>query len=213
MVNVYYLKLHELEDVKIFNELYDKVNKLRQQKINKNKCIDGKINSLGAGILLKYALDKSGFDYNTIKFFTDEFGAIRVANSDRLQVSVSHSSLYCACAISDEPIGIDIERISRFHKSNFVKRCYTESEKNFVYKNEQDKYLRMAKVWTRKEAYSKKMGKGLFLDFKKINTINETPNCYADYIVDDMQISVCSDLQEIENVVFQEVSLVQIREL
>ncbi len=76
-----------------------------------------------------------------------------------LFVSISHSFDMVACAISAEPIGIDIEKIRPVSRK-LVEYVCTESEREYVLKNNEpdDVNRRFFKVWTAKEARFKKGG-------------------------------------------------------
>ena len=70
------------------------------------------------------------------------------------------------CVISENRVGIDGEHLSRFTgetKTDFpaiAERFFTEEEAEYV-RDGEDTGVRFAKIWVRKEAYSKYTGKGL----------------------------------------------------
>ena len=192
MIKVYYCDLHLSSYGSFIENGLGKVNENRRIKVNKCKNPENKVNSLGAGLLLRYALENAGYRYDNLNFFNDEYGAIRIDNVTDLFISISHSNGFAACALSDTAIGVDIEKIDRFEKVNFIKRCYTQREQEFVSEDTSHFEERCAVVWTRKEAYSKQKGLGMRLDFKNIDTMNI--NYFYDYqIQENMQLSVCSD--------------------
>ena len=91
--------------------------------------------------------------------------------------SLSHSGKYAVCAIADENIGVDIENKGRKllldcnqeKLVSVVKKVFSEEEYmvyNKCSKEEQIEFF--LKLWTRKEAVSKALGKGLAMDFSKI---------------------------------------------
>ena len=76
-------------------------------------------------------------------------------------------------------IGIDIEDIHRFEKkkyldinSGFSKRVLSEEEKIFLEQNCNSATI--SNIWTRKESYSKILGKGIAMDLRTINTLNDS---------------------------------------
>lgn len=81
-------------------------------------------------------------------------------------ISVTTTENVMVCAISDVPIGIDGEHLTRFSgesRTDYVviaERFFTEEEADFVREGE-DTGMRFAKIWVRKEAYCKYTGKGL----------------------------------------------------
>lgn len=76
-------------------------------------------------------------------------------------VSVSHTKGIAAAAVSDEPIGIDIEPELR-ENLRVAKRMFAPSEQRWLQERQkQGKQGGFAVVWTLREAYAKWTGKGL----------------------------------------------------
>jgi len=78
-----------------------------------------------------------------------------------LQISISHSGLWCACLISnaDEPSGIDLESVN-------IKRNYLRIAEHYFSPIEIERVKEFGagafyKLWTAKEAIAKLQGKGL----------------------------------------------------
>lgn len=66
--------------------------------------------------------------------------------------SISHSGDVAVCAVSDFPVGVDIERVDSFkRRDRYMLFSGTESE----YVNKSDSQNRFYTLWTRKEAYVK----------------------------------------------------------
>lgn len=142
-------------------------------------------------VLVKIALK----DYNQRKglgFTEEEIGKLKVARGlhgkpyftdfvkqnnqeeSMVQFSVSHSRDWWACIIADEPVGFDIEDMSKsgnLKTSNqdeeekkttryeaIAKRFFTEDEKDYVCINGGEGFF---DIWVRKEAYIKFLGTGL----------------------------------------------------
>ncbi len=86
-------------------------------------------------------------------------------SGDAAFVSISHCDDRVVCAVSDEPVGIDIEKIRPIRTGMAEKVC-TEEELSYV---SQDTG-RFFEVWTAKEAYFKMLGTGI-TDLKAVNTL------------------------------------------
>ena len=69
--------------------------------------------------------------------------------------SISRSEDIAVCAVSDFPVGVDIERIGGFKKRKRY-MLFTDSESDYV--NKQDSENRFYTLWTMKEAYIKAIG-------------------------------------------------------
>ena len=79
-----------------------------------------------------------------------------------MHISISHSGEYAVCALSENPVGIDIEKIREVNE-RLIDRVCTAREREYVTSNE-----RFFEVWTAKEAAYKKQGTG---DLRGINTL------------------------------------------
>ncbi len=93
-----------------------------------------------------------------------------------LHFNVSHSGEYVLCAVSDTPIGVDIEQIKHF-RGGMVARFFTDAEAAYVWGNTQvqnesvtdpEVCRRFYRVWTAKEAYTKMTGTGISTDLGAI---------------------------------------------
>ncbi len=87
--------------------------------------------------------------------------------------SISHSKGLVAVAVSDNPVGLDIERIRNIN-FNIIKKVCTDSEKEYVLNggNKEEQNIRLIEIWTFKEAYFKYMGTGI-TDFLSVDYFNE----------------------------------------
>lgn len=73
-------------------------------------------------------------------------------------VSISHSGDFVAAALSDTPVGIDLE-VKREYKPT-VYKALKEEEREYIAKSK-DEATAFYKIWTAKEAYVKLSGVGL----------------------------------------------------
>lgn len=113
-----------------------------------------------------------------------------------LFVSISHCDRKVACAISGEPVGIDIERI-RPIDLKLCRHICLPAEKAYVLGDrpewedrlceDRDVLHRFFEIWTAKEAYFKKCGTGI-TDLKSVNVLTlprqlQTPEDYILQII------------------------------
>lgn len=68
--------------------------------------------------------------------------------------SLSHSKDLCAAAISNRPVGVDIEYCRTSYKPHMIERSLTEAEKEAFDGD-------FTRIWCRKEAVAKMTGKGI----------------------------------------------------
>ncbi len=75
--------------------------------------------------------------------------------------NVSHSGDYVACALSDQPVGIDIQEC-RTVRDEVVQRFFAAAEQqDLAACTETDRANRILSYWVLKESYVKMLGKGL----------------------------------------------------
>lgn len=99
-----------------------------------------------------------------IKFTYGENGKPEEENG-QFFFSLSHSGQFAAAALSDRPIGIDIEVI-RPVKQAVIKRVCTKNELAMISDDDNASFF---KIWTFKEAFFKKNGTGLGAGLKSVD--------------------------------------------
>ena len=136
------------------------------------------------GILQNYEIDirKKEMDFGNR-------GKPFFKNMPDVHFNMSHCDLGVVCAISDSPVGVDIQDFGKGFE-NIIKMVLSQDEQNKYREAESpDKYFIHA--WTVKESVVKCFGEGLYMDVKSIDT------CSLDYHIESWrnekcEISVCS---------------------
>ena len=80
----------------------------------------------------------------------------------KLQFNVSHSGEYLAIAISENPVGVDIQEPKQV-KDGMFKKVVQPKEQSLIGADSQKDFLRL---WTLKESFVKAEGKGLRISLK-----------------------------------------------
>ena len=167
MVKVYVTNITPLMNSDVYRYYYDRVGKYRQEKADRLKSAEDRARSVGAGAVLRFAVeDSTDLNYDLLDFKTTESGKPYIEN-DPIFISLSHSGDYAVCAVSDSPIGVDIEQEREF--SQKIKERFAKS----------------VLEWTKKEAKGKLTGGGFF-----DNT--EDDFVYTHEFFDGYIITVCS---------------------
>ena len=117
-------------------------------------------------------------------FLYNEYGAPRLEHG--LCFSISHCKHAIAVAISEKPIGIDIEHI-RAAKPELVERTMNEQEQNEIWAAASPD-IAFTRLWTQKEAVLKMQGTGIL-------SINEMKNTLVALEHVDLQTKVHIDTQ------------------
>ena len=179
-------------DEKLYEKAYSLVPEYRRAKADRMKMRENKLQTVTAGLLLNYAVGKWSIkteerDYKTDENLYEKVDIISLIEANNpyfdyeiaynsqgkpyflsnreIFFNISHSSNYVACAISDRPVGIDIEG-GRKARQNLAKRFFDESEASWI--NECQSEERFFRIWTLKEAYGKATGKGVLDILDKI---------------------------------------------
>ncbi len=127
---------------------------------------------------LKKVLKKYHIEYD---IFYNEYGKPYLKNNE-LYFNISHSKEYIVIAVSDKEIGVDIEHLT-FNEKTADRICTKEERKKV--KTDLD----FTKIWTKKEAYIKKIGMGLEYGMKNVDT-TKIDNIDI-YKKDDYIIAIC----------------------
>ena len=109
---VYIFDTKVLEDKKLFKELYKKVPAYRRKKVDSYTTDAEKRASLGTGVVFSHAIREAGFSEDELKISYGENGKPFFKNDLDFHFCLSHSGDRAMCAVSDEPIGCDVELIS-----------------------------------------------------------------------------------------------------
>lgn len=149
-------------------------------KAERIKDKEGKKLEIGAGYLLyKYLGVKCDEDlaYN-------EYGKPFLKNGSGMEFSLSHSGRYVVLAVSDMPIGVDVEskhnlslrilkrvlpkaQYQKIENKDYSDEVFYDEGKNVQYEDEK---LIWAKKWTSVEAVLKAFGKGFCFEPKEDDT-------------------------------------------
>ncbi len=113
-------------------------------------------------VLLRYILWKHyKILLNEVKFEYNVYGKPSLARNTNLYFSISHSDEWILCAVSEVPIGIDVEKIVE-DVIGIANRFYTKEEVTYIEKKLPiNRDAAFCKIWTLKESYVKCIGKGL----------------------------------------------------
>lgn len=112
-----------------------------------------------------------------------------VIKNIKKKISLSHTKNEIACVVSDNRIGLDIEKIKFIEFKKIIKRLNLFSlEFNL---NENSSLIDFYIFWTSLESFSKFNGKGLKIIFSKSKKINKSK--IFTLIIDDLVISLYSN--------------------
>lgn len=118
---------------------------------------------LFGALLSRYAICKiSNYKNDELKFDVNSYNKPFIIKPNNLCFNISHSGKWVVCAVSNNPVGIDVEYIKSID-FDIAKTFFTKEE--YINLMNQDiktkKYFYL--MWTLKESYVKADGRGLSL--------------------------------------------------
>lgn len=164
MYNIFYYNINKMSDELYYKEL-EALNLARRKEIFKKTDVNDRKRSLAGDILVRKYLSKLyGMSKEKIEIKKGAHGKPYVLNLPA-HFNVSHSGDYTVVAISDRPIGIDVEIIKDF-SAILAKKLFNEDELKYISGSSttRKKFLMQKsfyEIWTAKEAFLKYMGTGI----------------------------------------------------
>jgi Phosphopantetheinyl transferase len=152
-MQVYLLDLTALRSDDVRCRALDALPAWRRQKVLSMSHPSAQEHRIGAGLLLSYGLRRAGVEPDTaVK--TLPAGKPILVGRDNVWFSLSHSGLYALCAISDRPVGADIQEPRRTNLS--IARRFCPDEQKFLSSlPESEREAAFFRLWTRKESWIK----------------------------------------------------------
>lgn len=112
------------------------------------------------GLRKEYGLEEMPvFEYG-------EHGKPSIVGHPEIHFNLSHCRKGVICAISDQPVGVDIEEIGRY-KDSLVNYTMNEDEAKSINTSSRPD-IAFVSLWTMKEAYLKLIGTGIHNDMRHV---------------------------------------------
>lgn len=116
--------------------------------------------------LLKQGLSEVyGIEENPV-FGYNEHGKPSIIGHPEICFNLSHCKEAAICAISDQPVGVDVESVRSFNES-LVRYTMNEDEIRQIESSE-DQAVAFIRLWTMKESAMKLIGTGISNDMKHV---------------------------------------------
>ncbi len=174
-------------DERQYREILFNVSKERGSRAESFKSFSDKVMSAVAGLCMEGLASSLGTKVRRLE------NGKPVFERDDMHLSVSHSGGFVAMAWSDEPVGVDIQRIVPM--GNIERRLLTDSECK-VLEDRSDRSL--TRVWTIKESYLKMTGDGIAKGLPGLDVLSdESPVIKEGYrfhtfdVSDDVIVAIC----------------------
>lgn len=159
-----------------------------QNKISNYTSNEKKQQRLEGLALLTDALHKNNRDKNDISLlYYNDYGKPFISTD--IDFSISYSSTAAILGfVKKGIIGVDIEQIRPIDCNQF-KDYFTRNEWDFLTQNRYNN-VHFFRLWTRKEAVAKAIGKGAFLDFNLIDVLQNT------ILIEGQNLKLTTELEE-----------------
>ncbi|SDF60323.1 4'-phosphopantetheinyl transferase [Fontibacillus panacisegetis] len=185
----------------------------KQRRIKRFVHVEDAVRTLSADILSRLLLcDQLGIKNSELFFTSNQNGKPLLQGLDDLHFNNSHSGRWVLSAISDYPVGIDVERIRELDL-DLARHCFSEKEYHDLndLPDDQTKLDYFYDLWTLKESYIKAVGLGLSMplssftirktkDMIQLQTSNTFNHCFfKQYTIDNnYKISLCAQREHID---------------
>jgi 4'-phosphopantetheinyl transferase len=131
--------------------------------------MDGENTVLGELLLREMLQSLTGL--SSISLGRGPFGKPFWREKPLIQVNISHSHDFVACAVAPAPVGIDVQ-VSNQASPALVRRFFAPEEARYVMEGDPDgQALRFCRIWTMKESYIKRDGRGLRIPLQSFDVL------------------------------------------
>lgn len=147
----------------------------KQERIKRLRSLHDAQNCLLADVLARVEICRAtGIRMSQLEFAVGDYGKPLLVNDPCVHFNVSHAGRYIACAVSDVPVGIDIELIGSANMK-IAERFFTPDERAYIMAGG-DRAYRFCEVWTKKESRIKWEGKGLHMSLSSFSVLDDSAN-------------------------------------
>lgn len=210
MLNCYYMDIScgcPYEQMEILckmlpEERLKKIDKLRNEDKAKKYLLSSAFMQYGLSDALNIPMEAIAYVYG--KYGKPEIVYRGKKMEGQIDFNLSHSGKYAVLAVSDRPVGIDVERLKK-DRIGVAERFFCKEEyEDILNAKGSERESRFLEYWTMKEAYVKRTGNGLHTPLNSflINrrekglSIVEQEDIYFSTFFLEMQmycVSVCSE--------------------
>ena len=186
----------------------------RREKLRRQKNDLARKQGLGAELLLIKALEAAAPELlPPLDISCGKDGKPELLGSG-ICFNLSHSGSFAACAVSDSPVGLDIQA-ERDCNGRLAEKYFSAQERRFIEKSENKAYA-FTKLWSMKESVVKILGTGLKRPLSSFTVDPERNTACLDgrmlyfhhSLIDGCHLALCSaDISAISNLKIKNVKL------
>ncbi|MCL2372784.1 MAG: 4'-phosphopantetheinyl transferase superfamily protein [Defluviitaleaceae bacterium] len=194
-------------DLQLGQDAYDGLLQIISEE-NRQRCKrfmfrEDALRTLYGELMLRYMLMQHfSIRHEDIQLLKDESGKPYLKGLP-VHFNISHSGDYVVCAVSEQPVGIDIERIKEVD-FKLAERYFCKSEYRDLFAREEIRRLDyFFSLWTLKESYLKWLGTGMSVpldsiafkigsEISMIDTCRSARPFFKQFPIDGYKLSLCS---------------------
>lgn len=163
----------------------------RRRRYERLRYAPARMESLVAGLLWRYVMEKQGMPPDEpVKFL--QAGKPIFTERDDMYFSLSHSGQYAMCAVSDQLVGADVQKVKPVHLS-IARRLHFHERDWLAAWPPSEQTKAFFRIWVRKEAWVKAVSEDKLLAIDQVDVIHDLPGWhFTDYdLADGYLAAVC----------------------
>lgn len=172
-----------------YDKWYELMDAEKKARVDKFRFVEDKKRTVVGEMLARTAIAKwCQVPAESVVFGKNNYGK-PFAKDLAVEFNVSHSGDMVVCAVSDRPVGIDVEQI-RPMRDSVAKRICSQEELDYwsdTSADEAERLNRFFEIWTAKEAYCKCIGTGIqdfsFLRQQNVLKMERTTTLLGEYMI------------------------------
>lgn len=172
----------------------------RRERMERLKHPPARQESLAAGLLLGYVMDRWGISpWEPVSALPA--GKPVFPGREDVWFSLSHSGRYALCAVSTQTVGADVQLMRPVNLS-MARRLHPEERDWLSRQAEEEREDAFYRLWTRKEAWVKAVSEERTLSLSETDVIHRLPGLtFRDWVLPGgYRASVCAREEEIPEI-------------
>ncbi|MGX5439993.1 4'-phosphopantetheinyl transferase family protein [Bacillus thuringiensis] len=169
-MEIYAVKITDINNQKLEN-ICSWIDEDKRYRIKKFINKKDKIRTLIGELLIRSLTNKKlKIGNKKIIWGKNQYGKPYLKGYPKYYFNISHSGDFVVCAIDNNPVGIDIEKIKQIEYEEIAKGFFCDSEYAYIKQGDFNHQLRkFYEVWTLKESFIKCCGSGLSMSLKSFS--------------------------------------------
>ena len=171
----------------------------RREMVDNYRFEEDRKQSLCADLLLRYALRRE-YGLMQTPYLSYEGGKPILQGHETIHFNLSHCCRAVACAVSDRPVGVDVQDWQQ-NRSSLAPYLCTAEELGYI-QSASDSGVAFAQIWTAKESYGKYTGQGIAYDLASVGFVQDGAICPPEglqlesFLFRDFALTYCGERKE-----------------